>query len=118
MRMKPALGRRRYPGMARPVTISIPHNLGKAEARSRIDKGFDQMKAQMAAASVSNVRQAWSGDRLNFNAQALGQTFNGAIDVGERDVTIEVALPGLLGMFAGKIAGKLKQQGVLLLEKK
>lgn len=104
--------------MSRPVTISIPHNLGKAEARARIDKGFDQMKAQMAAASVSNVRQVWAGDRLNFNAQALGQTFNGAIDVGEQDVKIEVALPGLLGMFAGKIAGTLKQQGTLLLEKK
>jgi putative polyhydroxyalkanoate system protein len=116
--LKPERGRARYPHMSRPVTISIPHSLGKAEARSRIDKGFDQMKAQMAAASVSNMRQAWAGDRLNFNAQALGQTFNGAIDVGEQDIRIEVALPGLLGMFAGKIAGKLKQQGTLLLEKK
>jgi putative polyhydroxyalkanoate system protein len=104
--------------MGRPVTISIPHKLGKAEARSRIDNGFGQLKAQMAAASVSNIRQAWSGDRLNFNAQALGQTFNGRIDVGEQDVRIEVDLPGLLGMFAGRIAGKLKQQGTLLLEKK
>lgn len=104
--------------MTRPVTITIPHQLGKAEARSRIASGFGQLEAQMAAASVSNVRQAWSGDTLNFNAQALGQTFTGLIDVGEREVRIEVALPGLLGMFAGKIAGKLKQQGTLLLEKK
>lgn len=104
--------------MGRPVTITIPHQLGKAEARSRIANGFGQLEAQMAAASVSNVRQAWSGDRLNFSAQALGQTFNGGIDVGEQDVRIEVELPGLLGMFAGKIMGKLKQQGTLLLEKK
>lgn len=104
--------------MARPIAISIPHNLGKAEARSRIANGFDQMKEQMAAASVSNIQQAWAGDRLNFNAQAMGQSFPGAIDVGEQDIKIEVALPGLLGMFAGKIAGKLKQQGTLLLEKK
>jgi putative polyhydroxyalkanoate system protein len=104
--------------MGRPVTISIPHKLGKAEARARIDNGFGQLKAQMAAASVSNIRQSWSGDRLNFNAQALSQTFNGRIDVGEQDVRIEVDLPGLLGMFAGRIAGKLKQQGTLLLEKK
>jgi hypothetical protein len=104
--------------MSRPITISIPHNLGRAEARDRIAKGFGQLEAQMAAASVSNVRQAWAGDRLNFTAQALGQTFNGGIDVGDQDVKIEVTLPGLLGMFANKIAGKLKQQGTLLLEKK
>jgi hypothetical protein len=103
--------------MARPVTITIPHQLGKEEARSRIANGFGQLEAQMAAASVSNVRQAWSGDTLNFSAQALGQSFIGAINVGEQDVRIEVALPGLLGVFAGKIAGKLKQQGTLLLEK-
>jgi hypothetical protein len=104
--------------MARPVTITIPHQLGKAEARRRIANGFGQLESQMAAASVTNMRQAWSGDRLDFSAQAMGQTFNGGIDVGEQDIRIEVVLPGLLGMFAGKIAGKLKQQGVLLLEKK
>jgi hypothetical protein len=104
--------------MSRPITITIPHTLGKSEARARIANGFGQLEAQMAAASVSNVRKSWTGDRLDFTAQALGQSFNGGIDVGERDVTIEVALPGLLGMFAGKIAGKLKQQGTLLLEKK
>jgi hypothetical protein len=103
--------------MGRPVTITIPHQLGKAEACTRIADGFGQLEAQMAAASVTNMRKAWSGDRLNFSAQALGQTLNGGIDVGERDVRIEVELPGLLGMFANKIAGKLRQQGTLLLEK-
>lgn len=34
------------------------------------------------------------------------------------DVKIEVDLPGLLGAFADKIAGKLKREGALLLEKK
>jgi putative polyhydroxyalkanoate system protein len=104
--------------MGRPITITLPHQLGKAEARSRIANGFGQLEAQMAAASVSNVRQAWSGDRLNFSAQALGQTFNGAIDVGEQDIRIEVDLPGLLGMFGKKIAGSLQRQGRLLLDKK
>jgi hypothetical protein len=104
--------------MARPITITIPHQLGKAEARRRIADGFGQLEAQMAAASVTNMRQAWSGDRLDFSAQAMGQTFNGGIDVGEQDIRIDVVLPGLLGLFARKIAGKLKQQGTLLLEKK
>jgi putative polyhydroxyalkanoate system protein len=104
--------------MSRPITISIPHKLGKAEARSRIENGFDQLKGQMAAASVSRFQHAWAGDRLSFSAQAVGQTLNGRIDIGEEDVRIEVDLPGLLGMFASKIAGKLRQQGTLLLEKK
>jgi hypothetical protein len=104
--------------MARPVTVTIPHKLGKAEARARIESGFGQLQNQMAALSVSRFQQAWSGDRLNFSAQALGQTFTGRIDVEEQDVRIEVELPGLLGAFADKIAGRLRQQGTLLLDKK
>jgi hypothetical protein len=31
----------------RPVTVSIPHSLGKDEARKRIEQGFTQMRQQM-----------------------------------------------------------------------
>jgi hypothetical protein len=104
--------------MTRPVTVTIPHQLGKAEARSRVAGSVGQLRAQFAAMSVSNFREDWSGDRMNFQAQALGQTICGAIDVGEADIRIEVALPGLLGMFANRIAERLERQGPLLLEKK
>ena len=33
--------------MSRPVTVNIPHKLGKAEARRRIEKRFGNMRAQM-----------------------------------------------------------------------
>ena len=33
--------------MSRPVTVNIPHKLGKAEARRRIEEGFGNMRAQM-----------------------------------------------------------------------
>jgi len=104
--------------MARPVSVTIPHSLGKAEARARLEAGVGQLRDQFAAMSVTNFRQAWAGDRMNFQAQALGQTISGGIDVSEADIRIEVALPGLLGMFASKIANGLQRQGRLLLEKK
>lgn len=104
--------------MTRPVTVTIPHQLGKAEARRRIAASVGQLRAQFAAMSVSHFREDWSDDRMNFQAQALGQTISGAIDVGEADIRIEVVLPGLLGMFANRIAERLERQGPLLLEKK
>jgi putative polyhydroxyalkanoate system protein len=104
--------------MSRPVTVTVPHQLGKAEARNRVASSVGQLRDQFAALSVSNFQQAWSGDRMNFQAQALGQTITGGIDVNDADIRIEVALPGLLGMFSSKIAGSLRRQGTLLLEKK
>jgi hypothetical protein len=48
----------------------------------------------------------------------MGQVATGHLDVVEDAVHIVVHLPGLLGMLAGKIGGKLRQQGQILLEKK
>jgi hypothetical protein len=38
--------------------------------------------------------------------------------VADRVVTVEVLLPTLLAMMAGKLRGRLQQEGQLLLEKK
>lgn len=104
--------------MATPITVTIPHKLGKVEARARIDNGFAQLKGQIAAANIAQFTQGWEGDRLNFAANALGQRITGRIDVGESDLRIEVDLPAFLVGLADKISGKLRQQGRLLLEKK
>jgi hypothetical protein len=36
--------------MSRPVTVNIPHKLGNAEARRRIEKGFGNMRALITGA--------------------------------------------------------------------
>lgn len=104
--------------MGRPVTVTIPHRLGRAEARVRVNSSVDQFRAQLASAGLGNVQHAWNDDRLNFTAKALGQTINGRLDVNEDNLQIEVELPSLLAGFAEKVAGKLQSQGKLLLEKK
>jgi len=104
--------------MGRPVIVSIPHQLGREEARKRVEASLDQFKAQLASAGIGKVQHAWSQDQLGFNAKALGQNITGKIDVNDSDLQIEVMLPGLLGSFAEKVAAKLKQQAPLLIEKK
>lgn len=108
----------RWLAMARPVTVTIPHQLGRDEARRRVDASLDQFKAQLGGVGLGAIRHAWAQDRLGFNAEAFGQTVTGRIDVTDTDLHIEVLLPGLLGAFAGKVAGQLRQQGRLLIEKK
>jgi len=48
----------------------------------------------------------------------MGQNITGKLNVAANVVIVEVVLPGLLGMIAGKITGQVKKQGTLLLEKK
>jgi hypothetical protein len=104
--------------MATPITITIPHKLGKAEARARIEQGFDQLKGQIASANLAQFEHAWTDDRLSFSARTLGQTITGRLDVSDRDLKIEVDLPAFLVGLGDRIAGKLRREGRLLLEKK
>jgi hypothetical protein len=103
--------------MSKPVTITIPHQLGAAEARRRIEEGFGQLLNQ-AGGAIKDVQKAWTGDTLTFSAQAMGQPISGALLVMDEAVRMDIVLPGLLGMIAGKITGQVKKQGALLLEKK
>ena len=103
--------------MTRPLTVTIPHALGAAEARRRLDAGFAQLSPQMPG-GVGQVEKSWKDNRLSFSATAMGQVATGHLDVSDDAVNIVVHLPGFLGMLAGRIRGALERQGQILLEKK
>jgi hypothetical protein len=103
--------------MAAPLTITIAHRLGRAEARRRIEAGFSKIIQQLPG-SGGACSERWDGDRLTFGAAVLGQTVAGAIDVHDAAVTMEIELPGVLGMIASSLKDRLKKVGTLLLTKK
>ena len=103
--------------MATPITISIPHQLGRAEARRRIEAGFAKLIHQVPGRGGASS-QRWEGDRLTFATGVMGQTIAGVIDVLDTAVTMELELPGLLGMIAGGLKDRLQKAGTLLLTRK
>ena len=102
--------------MSKPIVVSIPHELGCTQARARLEAGFDQF-AQQFGQGV-HFTKTWTGDRLSFAAKVVGQEISGHLDVFDEAVRMEVLLPGVLGMIAGKIQGRLQKEGQLMLEKK
>ncbi len=104
--------------MSRPVAIIVSHELGKAEARRRLEEGVDQFARQVMGSGLARVQHSWEGERLNFSARALGQGIAGRLDVLEDSIRIEVDLPNLLAGMADRIKGRLRREGQLLLEKK
>lgn len=102
--------------MSKAVTVTIPHELGRAEARRRIETGFGDLTRHLGG--LGTVSKSWDGDRLSFAFQALGQAISGAIDVADHSIRLEVLLPNVLAMIAGKVKGRLQKEGQLLLEKK
>jgi len=103
--------------MATPITVSIPHQLGRAEARRRIESGFAKIIHQLPG-SGGAYSERWDGDRLTFSVSAIGQSVAGVVNVLDAAVTIEIELPGVLGVIASGLKDRLQKVGQLLLAKK
>ena len=103
--------------MATPITVTMPHQLGRAEARRRIENGFGKV-VHVLPGAAGRCSERWEGDRLVFGVAAMGQTVSGVIDVQDTVVTMEIELPGVLGLLAGGLRARLQKAGLLLLTKK
>ena len=99
------------------ITISIPHQLGRAEARHRIESGFGKV-IHLLPGRAGTCSERWDGDRMTFGVAAMGQTVSGVVDVLDAAVTMEIELTGVLGMIAGGLKERLQKAGQLLLTKK
>ena len=100
--------------MSEPISIDIPHQLGKSGARDRIAKGVGQIAGMIPGGAM--VEHHWEGDQLRFTVEALGQRVASRLDVGEDKVHAEVDLPPMLALFANKIREKLSREAPKLLK--
>ena len=103
--------------MSKPVVVFIPHRLGKDEALRRIRSGLGNVR-QSYAQLITIEEEVWTGDHLAFRVRSLGQIAQGAIDIEQDQVRLEVTLPWLLGVVAEKLTPLIRKEGTLMLEKK
>lgn len=102
--------------MSQPIVVTIPHQLGKAEALRRLQRGFSDSGSSPGAKFLV-LKNKWSGEHLDFQASLLGQTTTGTVDVADDNVRLEVRLPLLLSLLANAAKALVQKQGKLMLEK-
>jgi putative polyhydroxyalkanoate system protein len=100
--------------MNQPIDADLPHSLGKDEARRRIANNIHKLEQHIPGGA--QVQSGWTGDQLNLDVAAMGQSVTATIDVDESKVHLRVLLPPMLGMFAGMIQAALQKKGSVLLE--
>ncbi len=103
--------------MGTPVTVSVPHRLGKEEALRRLKTGLSRMRGNLSSL-IAIEQEVWEGDRLAFQMRGLGQSAAGTIEVFDNNIRIDVTLPWLLAKLSERLLPALKKETTLLLEKK
>jgi len=103
--------------MAKPVSITVSHDLGRDGALARIRGGVDRIRDRLGMVRMQLVEEIWEGDTLRFGVAALGYTVRGRLEVEDALVRVEVSLPWLLAAFAEKLKLGVEKQGQILLEK-
>jgi hypothetical protein len=97
-----------------PITVEVPHQLGLAEARRRVDAGIGKLSGWFPGGA--EVEHQWDGDVLRFTLAAMGQRVASTLDVREDRVIATVDLPPFLALFADRIRAKLGKEAPRLLE--
>ena len=102
--------------MSQPLIVSIPHRLGRVEARRRLDSGIGRLQPALNAL-LSGLDYHWEGDALNFVASAMWQRITGRIEVLDEAAHVEIDLPWIMHLLRDTITKRVRGRGVVLLER-
>jgi len=89
--------------------VSVPHNLGQAAARGRVDQFLESVQRDYAE-HIGNVSGRWSDDRLDFRFLASGLNISGTLMVAQQSVEVSGSLPLEAALFRGQIERTIRDE--------
>ncbi|MEO8130707.1 MAG: polyhydroxyalkanoic acid system family protein [Bryobacteraceae bacterium] len=105
------------------MRVTIAHEKGQQEARRIVDRSADELIHSVAAGPVKILDpvKSWEGNTMTFSFRGkmglFGASVHGTILVNEKDIVIDVELPGMVKQFVSedKVRAALENKGKLLL---
>ena len=98
------------------MTVSIPHQLSRPDAKEKVEQLLDQVKQQYGG-SIGRIDETWTDDTLDFKISVMAMSLTGQVFVEDSVVRLEVELPAALAMFAGGVKKTIEEEGRKLLNK-
>ena len=93
-----------------PLEIRLPHTLGVGGAREKIDAAIVRARAQYEP-QFGPIQANWDQDnQLSVEFAAMGMPFKSQVEVLPEELVIQIELPAMASMFAGKIREGIEQQ--------
>ena len=106
----------KYKGLSAVVSqIDVPHKLGKAEAKRRMQARIGELASHIPG-GAAQVHSAWTGeDRMELKVEALGQKLSATLDVEDKVIRVALNLPLMLSFASGAIEAAVRSKGKELL---
>src|SRR4051794_26838328 len=89
--------------------VSVPHHLGQATARARVEQFLDAVQRDYAE-QVSHVSGEWEANRLSFRFVTSGLNINGTLAVENEQVDVSGPLPLVAAFFRGRIEQQIRAE--------
>lgn len=91
------------------VQLTIPHQLGQAEALSRLQGLLAKVKNRYQN-QVSDLKETWNDNVVQFSFTTYGFNVAGQMTVEPADVRFDAKVPMAAMMFKGKIEQTLREE--------
>lgn len=91
------------------VKVSVPHGLSAQEALDRLQSYILKAK-EMYGDKVSNLREDWQENVLEFGFSAMGMSTSGKVVFEEQFVHVESKVPLMALPFRGQIEEQIRSQ--------
>ena len=98
------------------LEVRVPHSLGRDEVRRRLDAAIVRARDEYAE-KVGGIDASWEGeDRLKLMLSIMGMDIGSEVDILVEELVVRVEVPGMAGLFAGRIKEGIQERLGGLLE--
>jgi putative polyhydroxyalkanoic acid system protein len=98
------------------LDISVPHQLPREEALSRIKSLLANLQQEQKD-KIQSVTEEWNGNQGTFSFKAKGMAVSGNITVEQDHVNVTGELPFMLSFFKDTISNVIQDKAGKLLAK-
>lgn len=96
------------------LDVVVPHQLGEAEAASRVRRLLGDLKTRHAD-RFTDLHEVWTGNDARFSLRAMGFATAGTLAVGPDRVRLVGDLPFAARPFKGRIEAAIRAEAERLL---
>lgn len=102
----------------KPVTIDVPHTLGRDAAKARIQSRLGELAGHIPG-GAADVAHSWPAPyEMALEIGALGGRVAARLEIQESVVRVHLQLPAMLAFFSGMIGAAVREGGEKMLQDK